>query len=943
LATATQAEQFFSEKNAGKFADQNSAVAFCNESGGELAKFDSVDLTGKSGWFWVSQADSHSPKIALKAGSNKTKTHKQMADKGLVAFAACDKTSSGENITPVPECTATGGLENYSGDYVFYPDEGVISHQAARKVCQALGYEWDMLIISGSNEYEFVKNSINDNCWNHMAWWLGFYETGDLAQPGDVGTVTTVFGKNPEWKLNWASDSDFGQVQNEPNNQKGVEDCVRMKNGLLNDAVCLEGWTGLKKNDIGMGFVCERHNNIDQCEPAKKTPDSNPKYQLNSGAGLNRAESKDACKALGDGWDLAIVNDAEEHAILVEQINCAENAFWLGVMEVDGEAFDDKGNKIGFTSWDSHSNVLNPEANNQQGDEKCVRMRGSMMNDALCDREWTGPKWLDIPMGYICEFTAPECKVKSGATPLQDDEYKIFPQHAPNTWTFVDARQKCKSLGKNWDLVIFNYNREHEMIMDILTDNCVNDHAYWVGYTESGGDATTVLGRPTAVGATTSIKLPWDLNTSPTNPEPNDKLGDESCVRMHAEFGLMNDAICSRTWTGGPKQQTGMGIICEKHNPCESDRGLPADAEHEIEDKYYIAPASFINGIEAQAACQARGDGWDLVIIDDPQEHKKLNALLNGCNPYWIGGTNTGGSTYIDYDGNPIAFAEWDTHLGHNVNPNEPNDVLGDEQCVRMRGGKYNDALCTDKNGFNKKEMQGYICEKQLIPAPTSIPDPAACLTCGQNEAVKDWTVYPGCKAPMECKARLEIVDAWKMGNGVNRPKRWGFVGKIKLPAEVVDGNRHFSVLIRFSKKVRHGHFQLWNMNFWNFYNGGYEVLIHSKHWKSDRHDKYSVAFVAEELDSDEYPELLFWYDRQTIHHCFQPSMHHGQVNNQVSAFSSTARSGANQTPAEGMYDVYESEMNNQPLYGASTQVRIRNGQIIPKKRRNQRQRRDLL
>jgi hypothetical protein len=72
--------------------------------------------------------------------------------------------------------------------------------------------------------------------------------------------------------------------------------------------------------------------------------------------------------------------------------------------------------------------------------------------------------------------------------------------------------------------------------------------------------------------------------------------------------------------------------------------------------------------------------------------------------------------------------------------------------------------------------------------------------------------------------------------------------------------------------------------------------------------------------------------------------MHHGQVNNQVSAFSSTARSGANQTPAEGMYDVYESEMNNQPLYGASTQVRIRNGQIIPKKRRNkQRQRRDLL
>ena len=88
---------------------------------------------------------------------------------------------------------------------------------------------------------------------------------------------------------------------------------------------------------------------------------------------------------------------------------------------------------------------------------------------------------------------------------------------------------------------------------------------------------------------------------------------------------------------------------------------------------------------------------------------------------------------------------------------------------------------------------------------------------------------------PKECEARLEIVDAWKTGNGKNKPKRWGFVGKIKIPKEVIDNNKHFSVLIRFSKKVTHGHFQLWNMNFWNFYNGGYEVLIHSKHWKTDR------------------------------------------------------------------------------------------------------------
>ena len=667
LLATVQAEQFFSEKNSGKFSDLADATAFCNENGGVLASHDSVDLSGKKGWYWV-QGPANSPKMAIKAESGKTKTSKQIAKQGVAPFAACEGDASAtDNELPEPECVAEGGLDKYSSDYVFYPDEGIISHQAARKVCQSLGDEWDMMIISGSNEYEFIKNSINGNCWNHMAWWIGFYETGELAKPGDVGTVTTIFGKQPEWKLNWASDSDFGQVQNEPNNQKGVEDCVRMKDGLLNDAVCEDGWTGVKKNGVGMGFVCERHNNIAQCEPAKKEPDNNPKYQfhtpLDGGAGLNRADSKSACQALGEGWDLAVINDAAEHEIIVEQIDCADNAFWLGVKEVDGDVFTDDGKQVDFTFWDAHSNVLNPEANDQQGDEKCVRIRGSQMNDALCDREWTGPKWVGIPMGYICEFTAPECKVAANATPLQDDEYKIFPQYAANTWTFVDARQKCKSLGKNWDLVIFNYPREHEMILDVLKENCVNDHAYWVGYTEESGAATTVLGRPADVGATTSIDLPWDLQSNQVAPEPNDWLGEEQCVRMHAEFGLMNDAICSRTWTGGPKMQTGMGIICEKHNPCESQRGLPADAEYE-DDKYYIAPASFISATEAKAACQARGDNWDLVIIDDAQEHKFLNNKLNGCNPYWTGMTNPSGSILKDHQGNLVDFAPWDTHLG---------------------------------------------------------------------------------------------------------------------------------------------------------------------------------------------------------------------------------------------------------------------------------------
>ena len=51
--------------------------------------------------------------------------------------------------------------------------------------------------------------------------------------------------------------------------------------------------------------------------------------------------------------------------------------------------------------------------------------------------------------------------------------------------------------------------------------------------------------------------------------------------------------------------------------------------------------------------------------------------------------------------GNILSFSQ-----GHGFSPDEPNDVLGDETCVRMRGGMYNDAFYDDSNGFNKKEQQ---------------------------------------------------------------------------------------------------------------------------------------------------------------------------------------------------------------------------------------------
>lgn len=321
-----------------------------------------------------------------------------------------------------------------------------------------------------------------------------------------------------------------------------------------------------------------------------------------------------------------------------------------------------------------------------------------------------------------------------------------------------------------------------------------------------------------------------------------------------------------------------MGYICERHNPCE-DRRSGTSFDGYVGTDYIIEKPSYISANSAAAACQAIGAGWNLVVIDDVKENIYINSkITDGCSPYWTGMTEKDGIT-LDLDGNAVQYSDWDTHLGHGFNTNPGTPFNSETDCIRIRGGLYNDAGCDVAHGFTAKEKMGYICE---FKSPIVSDD--ECLECKHNAAVLPWNPPSGCRAP-NCDAKLGIVDAWKIGNGKSRPVRYGFIGLIKVPEAVIDNNEEFSVLIRFSKRITHGSFQLWNMKFWNFYNGGYEVLIHSKYWNTDRHDPYSVGFVAEDLNADEYPELLFWTGREERHQCFQPNMHHGQRTSQKTSF----------------------------------------------------------
>jgi len=118
------------------------------------------------------------------------------------------------------------------------------------------------------------------------------------------------------------------------------------------------------------------------------------------------------------------------------------------------------------------------------------------------------------------------------------------------------------------------------------------------------------------------------------------------------------------------------------------------------------------------------------------------------------------------------------------------------------------------------------------------------------------------------CEANMTIIDSWKKKKNRRRGDSvwvYGWSALIAVPAHHYD-NDGFSILIRMPPDLERGSFQVWNMNFWNFYKGhtgGFEVLLHSKHWSGgDRTDRHSFLIVAERLTSPEYRKFLDFRDK---------------------------------------------------------------------------------
>merc|ERR1712131_509747 len=107
-------------------------------------------------------------------------------------------------------------------------------------------------------------------------------------------------------------------------------------------------------------------------------------------AGVTWSGANDACKA--KGLNLVTFDDEAEYNEVMAFIGDSTDGYWTGFSDDHGTV-----EPAGYHPF------AEGEPNNKIGNEFCIRLRFGLMNDALCEIYWVGPKKHNIGMGYICD------------------------------------------------------------------------------------------------------------------------------------------------------------------------------------------------------------------------------------------------------------------------------------------------------------------------------------------------------------------------------------------------------------------------------------------------------------------------------------------------------------------------------------------------------------
>jgi len=159
------------------------------------------------------------------------------------------------NASSMDECKANGVLQNCGenaegpgddyNDYVVVPSAG-LNFNDAQYACVAQ-YGGNLFVPNDRDEFQYVTQLPDVLAAASVdAFWIGLQEFDTM------NNSTTV-------SINGVDQPVFTQYsKNEPNDQLGEEECVRMQNdGYMNDALCDRTWAGPKNANIPMGYICE--------------------------------------------------------------------------------------------------------------------------------------------------------------------------------------------------------------------------------------------------------------------------------------------------------------------------------------------------------------------------------------------------------------------------------------------------------------------------------------------------------------------------------------------------------------------------------------------------------------------------------------------------------------------------------------------------------------
>lgn len=109
--------------------------------------------------------------------------------------------------------------------------------------------------------------------------------------------------------------------------------------------------------------------------------------------------------------------------------------------------------------------------------------------------------------------------------------YGFIPQDRPLTYTLDEAARQCKiNFGPEFALAVFTSQAEVDNVVQMMNNNGINNHAYWIGNTE----------------------IPWMA----------DGLSNNAACKSIAN-GEFNNVACDTRHSGAAESLTGMGVICK--------------------------------------------------------------------------------------------------------------------------------------------------------------------------------------------------------------------------------------------------------------------------------------------------------------------------------------------------------------------------------------------